>query len=506
MTDDSQYERDKRARRQLRRQQRSLQRQFVQNIRTLSEPPEWRTLSERFSDALARDALLDPHWIDTERYPLAFYNLFTALGFEVFAGPMPRVSGVQSAYWAPLLAYHPSRAVLLNQLPSTLFADIADIQPLCPVPILGLAYNRIIWSKPGKGFYSEYPARELSESRRIAGALAVGHVALSYDDIRESLLLDPKRNAKRLRQIAARTGILSFLRPPIDALPIFGQHVSANRGDNYDIEQFLSEAVATTASGAELSPGDVTQAKPDEALDEPERYVRELRKAKLLDTGRSGRINATQQGWAYLRARVLPFPLSQLLYHAISAAREEVKSVAQTAFADALRLGTGLRSIDSQSALLSIDEIDSFAAVALIAPAAVTNSVPVTASEEHVKNAICSAIGDSPRKDWGGEQNDIFTMRVTLNGQRVAAAFLLKGPSVRGRLTIAKCGKNGDQIQRLFQSAADLFVIQFNGAIDERVVAEARDKVLLLRARGSSTACCLIMDGIDTARFLAAYA
>ncbi len=418
---------------------------------------------------------------------------------------MPRVSGVQPEYWAPLLAYHPSRAVLLNQRPSTLFADIADIQPLCPVPILGLAYNGIIWSKPGKGFYSEYPARSLREGRRIAGALAVGHVALSYDDIRESLLLDPKCNAKRLRQIAARTGILSFLRPPIDALPIFGQHVSANRGDNYDVEQFLSEAAATRASGAELSQGDVTQAKPDEALDEPERYVRELRKAKLLDTSGNGRISATQQGWAYLRSRVLPFPLSQLLYHAISAAREEVKRVAQAAFADALRLGTGLRSIDSQSALLSIDEIDSFAAVALIAPATVTNSVPVTASEEQVKNAICSAIGDSPRKDWGGEQNDIFTSRVTLNGQRVAAAFLLKGPAVRGRLTIAKCGKNGDQIQRLFQSAADLFVIQFNGAIDERVVAEARDKVLLLRARGSSAAC-LIMDGIDTARFLAAYA
>src|SRR5258708_7313805 len=97
----------------------------------------WRGVYERIFFALAPDALLDPHWIDTERYPFALYNLFTGLGFEVFAGPMPRVSGVQSEFWAPLLAYHSSRAVLLNQRPSTLFADIADIQPLCPVPILG---------------------------------------------------------------------------------------------------------------------------------------------------------------------------------------------------------------------------------------------------------------------------------------------------------------------------------------------------------------------------------
>lgn len=506
MTDDSKYEHDKRVRRQLRAQQRSLQRHFVQNIQMLSDPQKWQMLSERFSDALTRDALLDPHWIDTDRYPLALYNLFTALGFEVFAGSMPRVSGVQPQFSAPLLAYHPSRAVLLNQRPSSLFADIADIQPLCPVPILGLAYNGIIWSKLGKGFYSDYPARSLREGRQIAGALAVGHVALSFDDIRESLLLDPKRDAKQLRRIAARTGILSFLRPPIDALPIFGQHISANRGDEYSVENFLLEAEATRASGAELSAGDVTQARPDEALEDPERYVRELRKAKLLDTRGDNRISATQQGWAYLRSRVLPFPLSQLLYHVASAAREEVRHVAKAAFADALRLGTGSPNIASQSVLLSIDEIDSFAAVALIGPAAVKNMVPVTTSENEVKKAICAAIGDSPRKDWGGEQNDIFTTRVTLNGRRVPTAFLLKGPAVRGRLTIAKCGKNGDQIQRLFQSAADLFVVQFNGEIDERVVAEARDKVLLLRARGSSNACCLIMDGVDTARFLVAYA
>ncbi len=393
----------------------------------------------------------------------------------MFGGPFPRVSGVQAEYRTPLLAFHPSRAVLLDQRPTNLFADIADIQPLCPVPILGLAYNGIVWSTPRKASFYDYPVRSLQEGRRMAGALAIGHVALSYDDIKQTLLLNPAGDAKALRAIAARTGILSFLRPPIDAVPIFGEHASANRGATYGIEDFLSEVRVTAASGAELSPGDVTQAGPQEALDEPERYLRELRRAKLLDTGVGGQMSATQNGWAYLRSRVLPFPLGQLLYHASVAAREEVRQIARTAFADALRLQAPI-SPDSHSTLISVDDIDSFAAVALIATDTVKRSVPLSTPEAEVKAVICGAVGESPKKDWGGEQNDIFTTRVVLNGRRVPAAFLLKGPAVRGRLTIAKCGKNGDQIQRLFESS-----------------------------QGHASVCCAIVDGLDTARLLAAY-
>jgi hypothetical protein len=296
MADDSKYEEEKHARSRLRGRQRALRHRFLRDNLRLSELDRWRDLSQAFSEALGQDAVLNPHWIDTDRYPLALYNLFSGLGFQVFAGPFPRVSGVQADYRMPLLAYHPSRAVLLDRRPSDLFADIADIQPLCPVPILGLAYNGIIWSGQRKGWFSDYPARSLQEGRRIAGALAIGHVALSYDDVKETLRLNPFKDTTKLRTIAAHTGILSFIKPPVDSLPVFGQHVSANRGASYSLEAFLSEARATAASGAELSQGDVTEARPQEAIDEPERYLRELRKAKLLDTARGGTINATQEG------------------------------------------------------------------------------------------------------------------------------------------------------------------------------------------------------------------
>jgi hypothetical protein len=505
MSGETKWEEDKRARRSLRGRQRALRHSFLRDIQKLHDNRWWSNLSGGFSKALEQDAQLDPHWIDTERYPLALYNLFTALGFEVFAGPFPRVSEVQAEYRLPLLAFHPSRAVLLDQRPTNLFADIADIQPLCPVPILGLAYNGIVWSKRRNGSLYDYPVRSLREGRRLAGALAIGHVALSYDDFKQTLLMNPAEDAEALRTIAARTGILSFLRPPIDAVPVFGQHASANRGETYRVEDFLSESRVTAASGAELSPGDVTQAAPQEALDEPERYLRELRRAKLLDKGEGGQMSATQNGWAYLRSRVLPFPLGQLLFHASVAAREEVRQIARTAFADALRLQVPISRPDSHSALLTIDDIDSFAAVVLISADAIKGNVPVSTPEAEIKSVICGVVGESAKKDWGGEQNDIFTTRVVLNGRRVPAAFLLKGPAVKGRLTIAKCGKNGDQIQRLFESSAELFVIQFNGNIDERVVAEARQKVLFLRSQGYATACCAIVDGLESARLLAAY-
>src|ERR1700730_16194918 len=68
------YEEQKRARRKLRGQQQGL-RHLFRDIQKLSNLQTWETLSARFSEALEQDAQLDPRWIDTDRYPLALYNL-----------------------------------------------------------------------------------------------------------------------------------------------------------------------------------------------------------------------------------------------------------------------------------------------------------------------------------------------------------------------------------------------------------------------------------------------
>jgi hypothetical protein len=88
---------------------------------------------------------------------------------------------------------------------------------------------------------------------------------------------------------------------------------------------------------------------------------------------------------------------------------------------------------------------------------------------------------------------------------RTAAAFLLKGRGLKRKtLEIRDCGKNGDQIVRLFDCPAELFVIQFVGIVSENVIRDVEGKVNERRLQGKPASFC-IMDGQDTARVLFAY-
>lgn len=109
------------------------------------------------------------------------------------------------------------------------------------------------------------------------------------------------------------------------------------------------------------------------------------------------------------------------------------------------------------------------------------------------------------KKDWGGESNDLYTSNIIVNGSPRPTAFLLKGNGLRSnRMEIKDCGKNGDQIIRLFQSPADLFVIQFVGNIAESVIQHAHGEVARLKTQGREVHF-LLMDGQNTARVLHAY-
>jgi len=109
------------------------------------------------------------------------------------------------------------------------------------------------------------------------------------------------------------------------------------------------------------------------------------------------------------------------------------------------------------------------------------------------------------RRDWGGETNDLYTANLVLNGRRRSTAFLLKGCGLRAReMRISDCGKNGDQIVRLFQSPAELFVLQYVGPVSDAVIEDALGKTLQRRSQGFD-ANFLVIDGQDTARLLVAY-
>jgi hypothetical protein len=120
--------------------------------------------------------------------------------------------------------------------------------------------------------------------------------------------------------------------------------------------------------------------------------------------------------------------------------------------------------------------------------------------EKDVKRAFAEIIGEPEvPNDWGGEQFDLWTTgALSVEGQQLRTAFAFKGPAEFHPMTIATLGKNGDQIDRLAQTACDLMVVQHCHAITAPVVN-------MLKAYASNSRNpkrYMIVDGYNTVRIL----
>jgi len=120
--------------------------------------------------------------------------------------------------------------------------------------------------------------------------------------------------------------------------------------------------------------------------------------------------------------------------------------------------------------------------------------------EQKVKELICSLLGEAViSKDWGGEECDIFSSNLSVDGKRYNAAFLLKGPAKFHEMTLVDCGKNGDQIYRLFNTPADVFIVQHC----HKIAPSVRKTVEAFALSQYSRSCMFtLIDGYDTARIL----
>jgi hypothetical protein len=151
---------------------------------------------------------------------------------------------------------------------------------------------------------------------------------------------------------------------------------------------------------------------------------------------------------------------------------------------------------------ITVDDIDSFRAVRLIK----STQKPTQMLEKQFKQGVAGIIGESGEfLDWGGEKGDLFSSRLVMRGKRLSAAFAFKGRGKSGRLTPARLGKNGDQIQRLFSMDAEVFLIQYWEEIDESVLTQMAAFAIARSYATGNRIYYGIIDGSDSSRLISAY-
>lgn len=152
--------------------------------------------------------------------------------------------------------------------------------------------------------------------------------------------------------------------------------------------------------------------------------------------------------------------------------------------------------------LITVDDIDNFAKVRKVRGTVGYTKMP----ETQFKGGIARILGEPGRfKDWGGENRDLASTRLSVSGKRRSAALAFKGPGKTGKLTPGKMGKNGDQIQRLAKCPADVFIVQYWAEIDDAVLEQLERFSQLKSYLEGRDIFFGVIDGVDSSRLLQAY-
>ena len=153
---------------------------------------------------------------------------------------------------------------------------------------------------------------------------------------------------------------------------------------------------------------------------------------------------------------------------------------------------------------IRIDDVEQFAKVNKIRT--VPNRLnPDRLPEQAVKKGILRLLKETKQpKDWGGETNDIFSVKLKVRGRVRRGAFALKGPAKKGPLVPGMMGKNGDQIQRLFGSPAEAFFVQYEDEITESIIG-LMEQLAKAKALLGGEVFFGIIDREDTYRLRVAY-
>jgi len=151
---------------------------------------------------------------------------------------------------------------------------------------------------------------------------------------------------------------------------------------------------------------------------------------------------------------------------------------------------------------VAVDDFDSFRRAKGVA----ASQKPIRMLEDEFKQGFARVLNEQGEfKDWGGEKGDLYTTRLAMAGKRYPSAFAFKGRGKSGRLTPARLGKNGDQIQRLFTMDAEVFMVQYWDQIDESVLTQMNTAAVAKSYATGKKIYYGVIDGGDSSRLIAAY-
>lgn len=144
----------------------------------------------------------------------------------------------------------------------------------------------------------------------------------------------------------------------------------------------------------------------------------------------------------------------------------------------------------------SIEDIDQFKKIK-----DTPNQEYMDLKENDVKDKLIGILREKGEyKDWGGELYD-FSTYVKINGKRLRAVFALKGRGKKiKKLRLKDMGKNGDQIDRMFMAAAQVFFVQFVGQVGEDIFNSLENNAKAKSFTMGQKIYYGVIDGNDTAR------
>jgi len=126
--------------------------------------------------------------------------------------------------------------------------------------------------------------------------------------------------------------------------------------------------------------------------------------------------------------------------------------------------------------------------------------------EDLIKKGFARVVGEGGTfKDWGGEKSDLYTNKFRVKGARRAVAVAFKGKGTKGRLVPAKMGKNGDQIGRLFDEPAEVFLVAYCGQIDSAIVSQMHAFAIAKKAMNGQRVYFGVIDADDLGAIAAGY-